>query len=275
MERLDTLKNACKDVFIIAHSEDTTKLRTFLNDEKFRVQEIRGPYQPYMADWSPNVLCMVNHMNAWRQAASKKTRSIIVEADFVPVDRFGSLPVPFDIRTNVDSMCYLYACGPQLWDLQGGMRGHASAMAAYIVTPNVARLLEEYANTEVLSGDPEKYAGWDSGVGFWLNKRGVQCFLTYRNYGEHGGVPNPEHRIAGLRAQHRADVLQGALSFLPLYAQESRVKYYWIRLRARLWGLARTLTGRYLAIHDLMRSDRKMFLLRIALGRQVLRRPPF
>lgn len=274
MGRPATLIDVSKDVFIIAHMEDTTKLRIFFEKEQFEIHEVRGPYEPYMANWSPNVLCMVNHMNAWRQAALLRTPSIIVEADFVPVERFGSLPVPFDMEKDVDSMCYLYACGPQLWDLQGGLRGHASAMAAYIITPNVARLLEEYANTEILSGDPAKYAGWDSGVGFWLNKRGVQCYLTYRNYGEHGGVPNPEHRKAGLRPQHRADVLQGALSFLPLYAHENLLKYYWIRLRARLWGLARTLTGRYLAVHDLMRSDRKLFLLRIALGRQVLRRPP-
>jgi hypothetical protein len=138
----------------------------------------------------------------------------------------------------------------------------------------LARLLIEFAETEVLTKDPNSYSGWDSELGFWLNARGTECFLPYRHYGEHGGLPNPEHEAANLRSSHRADLLAGPLAFLPTYARGSRMRFAWVRLRARGWGLVRLLAGRYLAWHDFARSPEKARLLRIALGRHLFRRPP-
>jgi len=199
---------------------------------------------------------------------------IIVEADFVPVRNFGDLPAPPGWYEGGTGLAYLYVCGPQLWDLSGGLRGHGGGAVAYLLSPAVAALLIEFADSEILSKSPEKYTGWDASLGFWLNRRGIQTYLPYRNYGEHGGISNPEHERAGLRPHHRADVLAGHLAFLPAYARSSRLRYRWIRARGRLWGIARLLAGRYLSLHDLGRSNERLRLLRVAVGRQLRRRPP-
>lgn len=263
-----------RKLYVIRHGEDVSALVASLASEGFEVQEVRGPYGPGMELWSANTRCLVNHANAWRKIVEQGEPAIVVEADFVPVVGFGRLPIPFDSRDRPDSLGYLYCCGPQLWDLDGGLRGHSGGGVAYYLSPRVASELLQFAETEILAVSPEQYMGWDSRVGFWLNRRGIQTYLPYRNYGEHGGHSNPEHRAAGLRPHHRADVLAGRLAFLPAYARSSRLRFLWIRLRGRLWGLARLVAGRYLAWHDLRRSPERARLLRVAVGRQFFRRPP-
>lgn len=172
------------------------------------------------------------------------------------------------------SWVYLYACGPQCWDLNGGLRGHAGSTVAYCVGPEVAKRLIEFADREVLAASPEEYSGWDSQLGFWLNARGIETYVPYRQFGEHGGLPNPEHAGFGLRKHHRADTLLGPLSFLPLYARESRLRMLLLRAEARVWGLGRLLAGRFLSWRDFSRSSERVRLLRVALGRQLWRKPP-
>jgi hypothetical protein len=215
-----------------------------------------------------------NHRNAWRRIVQSGQDAIVVEADFVPVVGFGRLPLPCDKGSHRVGIGYLYACGPQLWDLAGGLRGHAGSTVAYFVPARSAEALLQFAEEATASRDPEKYSGWDSELGFWLNARGLECFLPYRHYGEHGGIPNPEHKRAGLRPVHRADLLAGRLAYLPSYAGGDRTKYLLARCSARVWGLVRLLAGRYLSLVDLRRSDRKGDLLRVAVGRQFLRRLP-
>ena len=135
-------------------------------------------------------------------------------------------------------------------------------------------MLVDFADAEIQARNPETYTGWDTSLGFWLNERGIQSYLPYRHYGEHGGNPNPEHRAAGLRATHRADLLAGRLAFLPVYARGSRIRYWRVRLAARAWGVLRLLAGRYLAWHDFRRSTSKARLLRVAFGRHVFGEPP-
>jgi hypothetical protein len=267
------LRVECRDVFVILHNEDVARLSNALKAEGFEVREVRGPYASEMAGWSPNTLCLVNHRNAWRLIAEGDRASIVVEADFVPVRGFGGLSVPCELSDGREALAYLYVCGPQLWDLVGGLRGHGGGGVAYVVSPQMARRLIEFADSEILATTPEKYMGWDSRVGFWLNQRGIQTYLPYRNYGEHGGHSNPEHHQAGLRRHHRADLLAAPLAFPPIYARESRLRFAWIRLCARSWGIARLLAGRYLAWNDFWRSDEKLRLLRIAVGRHLFRSP--
>lgn len=268
-----TVRAACGDSYLIRHREDIEELRRVLEEEGFRVQEVSGPYRPEMAEWSANTRCLVNHHNAWQRIAAGSRPALVVEADFVPVIGLGSLAIPCAAERLADSLVYLYVCGPQLWDLDGGLRGHGGASVAYMVSPQVARRLIEYAEIEIFATTPEKYMGWDASVGFWLNRRGVQTYLPYRDYGEHGGLPNPEHRQAGLRSHHRADLLAARLAFLPTYARGSWLRFGWIRARARGWGMARLVAGRYLAWHDFWRSEEKLRLLRVAVGRHLFRSP--
>jgi hypothetical protein len=270
-----TLRDVCSDVLVVAHNEDTSELVSTFRAEGFAVREVRGPYPSETAGWSPNTLCLVNHTNAWRIASTKRLSTIIIEADFVPVQGFGKLPFPSGGENGQDALYYLYACGPQVWDfIGGGLRGHAGSTVAYVVSPALAKELLVFAQTEVFSRNPREYSGWDTGMGYWLNKRGIESYMPYRHYGEHGGQPNPEHNHAGLRPHHRADVLFGQLAFLPTYAEGSSLRLAAIRTRARLWGLARLAGGRFMSLHDIWRVRNKAKLFRVILGRQFLRTIP-
>jgi hypothetical protein len=269
------LRSAAPGVLIVAHDEDTTPLRTTLVSEGFSVDEVRGPYTREQLSYSAIMRCMVNHANAWRIAASRRCPTIVVEADFVPVRGFGGLPAPVPPTRSEASLAYLYSVGPQIWDLAlpDVARGHGGGMVALLIPPKVAELLLVFCREELQRNPRGLYSPFDSQVGYWLKDRGVQSYIPYRHYGEHGGVGNPEHARAGLGRAHRADVLQGRLAFTPLYAAGSALRYWRTRMRARLWGALRLLGGRFLAWHDLVRSDRPP-LLRFALGRLFFRTPP-
>src|SRR5262249_47304387 len=79
---------------------------------------------------------------------------------------------------------------------------------------------------------------------------GGEAFIPRYHYGEHGGIPNPEHASMGsLRrdGHHRADNLMGSLHFLPAYAEGSYVSFLRTRLVGHLLGLVRLATGRWIA----------------------------
>ena len=94
--------------------------------------------------------------------------------------------------------------------------------------------------------DPGAYRPWETYLGIFLRKeRGIRNYFTTRQYGEHGGLANPEHRQSGARAWHEADVLAGRLAFLPAYAKGSRALYRLRRLRGWSRGFLRLVTARF------------------------------
>jgi hypothetical protein len=270
-----TLRDISSGVIIVAHQEDTMPLRRALQEEGFPIEEVRGPYTPEQTRYSAIMRCFVNHANAWRIAATRERPTIVVEADFVPVRDFGQLPAPVVPGQSENSLGYLCACRPQVWDLVRPdlARGHAGATVALLISPKIAAMLLQFFEEEIATNPLGQYSPFDSKLGFWLNARGVDSYLTYRHYGEHGGVANTEHARAGLGRPHQADVLQEALAFLPMYAQGSNMKLWATRARARIWGLLRLLSGRYLAWHDYRRSQ-AWPIVRYAIGRYILRSQP-
>lgn len=271
-EKPVSVREAAKTAIVIAHREDTSQLLSFLASEGFSSGETRGPYPPESDSWSPIMKCMWNHMNAWRKIVASGRPGLVVEADFVPVRRFGSLPLPLESARVSTSLVYLYACGPEVYDLAGGLRGHAGGTVAYVASPIVANLMLQFGEHTLSTRDPREYWGWDTGLGFWLMQRGIESYLCVRQYGEHGGEPNPEHAASGLRGWHRADVLWDCLPWLPAYARGRRSRFYWLRAKSRLHGLARLLVGRYLRFHDIRRSSDRRRLLGLAMGRHWLSR---
>jgi hypothetical protein len=257
---------------IVAHKEDTVPLRRALLAEGFAVDEVRGPYTAEQLNFSAIMRCMVNHANAWRIAADRDRPTIVVEADFVPVKGFGDLPAPIPTKKFNDSIAYLYSVGPQVWDLaeRNVARGHGGGAVALLIPQRVALLLMQFFEEELKANPLGEYSAFDTKIGYWLLERGINSFIPYRHYGEHGGIGNPEHVVAGLGRPHQADVLQGKLAFLPTYANGSVLRFWKIRIRARLWGIARLLCGRFLAWHDFMRSDR-LQMIRFAVGRFLFR----
>jgi hypothetical protein len=269
------LRVVSSGVVIVAHDEDTVPLRTTLIAEGFSVNEVRGPYNSEQLNFSAIIRCLINHANAWRIAANRDRPTIIVEADFVPVKRFGDLLVPVPVDKLNYSLAYLYSVGPQVWDLAGTnvARGHGGGTVALLVPPRVASLLLQFFDEELMANPLGKYSPFDTKIGYWLKDRGVESFIPYRHYGEHGGIANPEHGIMSVGGPHQADALQGKLAFLPLYARGSVLRYWKTRVRARIWGILRLISGRYLAWHDFMRGD-PLPMIRFAVGRHFLMKSP-
>ena len=269
------LREAASVVVIVAHNEDTATLRMAFEAEGFSVHEVRGPYTREQLGFTGVMQALVNHAHAWRIAAGRDRPTIVVEPDFVPVEGMGGLPAPVPPGSVGNSLVYLYATGPEIWDLASPnlARGHFGGAVALLIPPKVAELLLQYFEETVQANTLGKYSPWDSGMGYWLNARGVESYIPYRQYGEHGGIGNPEHARFGSARAPRADALQGRLAFMPIYARGSVGRYRTTRTWARAWGVLRLLSGRALAWHDFLRSDRPR-MLRFALGRLFLRRPP-
>jgi hypothetical protein len=270
------LRDFASGVVVVAHKEDTTELVSALTRDGFKVDEVRGPYTSEQLAYTGSINCLVNHSNAWRIAASRSLPTIIVEADFVPVRGFANLPAPVPPGRETDSLAYLYSVGPEIWDLATPViaRARCASTVAMLIPPKVAAMLLEFFDEQVADDPAGEYRPWDSSLGYWLLARGVQSYLPYRHYGEHGGLGNPEHARFGLGRIHRADALIGRLAFLPVYAQGKRWMLWRGRLRGRIWGILRLVTGRLLRWHDFARArGKRAELLRFAVGRLFVRAP--
>lgn len=273
---LPCLRDIASGVVIVAHKEDTSALRKALEAEGFLVDEVRGPYTSEQMNFSAIMRCLVNHANAWRIVENRDRPTIVVEADFVPVTGLGSLPAPVPPDKCFAGLGYLYSVGPVVWDLSTPniARGHGGGTVALFVPPSVASLLLKFFDEEVAATPIGAYSPFDTKLGYWLMERGIQSYIPYRHYGEHGGIGNPEHAKAGLGRAHRADTLQGSLAFTPIYAGGSNLRYWKTRIGARIWGMVRLFFGRFLARHDLLRSADRLRMLRFAVGRLLILRPP-
>lgn len=252
-----TLRDVTACVYIVAYREDVGELQRALSGEGLRSVVIRPHYSEEERGYSAIVRCLLNHRNAWRECAASQALNMIVEADFVPVRGFARLPVPFDLNRQDRALGWLYACGPVLYDLddQGYARGHAAAPVATLLGARTAGVLLEFAEAELSSHDPRDYIPFDTHIRVYLQQRGINSYLPWRHYGEHGGIPNPEHRTAGVAATHRADRLYGRLHFLPAYARGSRMRYRGVRLQAWLRGLGRLVLARYVHPRDILRHQ--------------------
>ncbi|MBF2034018.1 MAG: LPS biosynthesis glycosyltransferase [Leptolyngbyaceae cyanobacterium T60_A2020_046] len=263
--------------YIIACREDTTVLELALRRSGVVAEVLRQSPRPEYAGYSRSFLCLLNHRHAWELASRASQPTLIVEADFVPVKNFGNLPISFDPSNPDLGIAWLYTCAPQVYRiLPGGYAtGYSTAMVAYVISPRSARFLMQVADEIALNPGPREYTPWDSGLDYRLRDHGFVNYVPFRNYGEHGGIPNPEHRQNKLSPTHRADVLYGPLSFEPFYAREKGVgkpnplRYLKGRLYGRVKGLGRLALGKYLRIPVLKSAERPLPLAWFALRRQL------
>ena len=183
-----------------------------------------------------------------------------MESDFVPCVGFGRAPAPFDPqRHGPNAWSFLYAGGPRIiWaHADGSMEGHAACPVAILISPETAKKLVRFGEEELTRIKNTTHSMWDTYFQWHVMGWGARCFLPWRNYGEHGGIANPEHRSAGIGwgcffpilmrfnafNAHRAECLIGPLCFPPLYGRDSRLTYLFTRLMARLIGWGRILRG--------------------------------
>lgn len=273
------LVESIAQVFILAHKESTELLETALDREGFTCEVLRQQHQPEYRDYSRSYLCLLNHIQAWQRATQIENQTgqltLIVEADFVPVVGMGKLPLPCNPNQPNLGITWLYTCAPQVYSvsLEGFAEGFSTSMVAYLVTPHTAQCLLDLAEEIRCKFGATTYTTWDSEIDSFLRDRHLKNYIPFRNYGEHGGRPNPEHRQNGLAAPHRADVLYGQLAFMPLYAIEQNkpnyFKYFSTRLYARMKGMARLAMGKFLRLQVLRGSSVPDRLVRFTIRRQL------
>ena len=267
------LGDSIAQVFVIAYKESTELLEQAFAQAGLPCEVLRQQPQPEHQSFSPSYRCLLNHLRAWQRASESTQPTLVVEADFVPVVGLEQLPLPCNLNQLDLGITWLYLCAPQVYSVsgEGFAEGFSTSMVAYIVTPQSAASLMELAEEIRCESGPFAYSSWDSMVDRFLRDRGFKNYIPFRNYGEHGGQPNPEHRQHGLSAAHRADVLYGKLSFVPPYAIEagkiSYPKYIWTRLQARLKGVGRLLSGKFLRVKVLRHSKAPARLLSFTLYR--------
>jgi len=259
--------------FIIAYKEPTQLLETTLNKEGLQCEVLRQQQQPQYRNFSPSYLCLLNHLRAWKIAAMEERPTLIVEADFVPVVGFANLPLPFNPYQTDVGMCWLYTCASQIYSISadGYAEGFSVSTVAYIVTPQGAEKLIKFAKEMMQKSSPNAYSTWDAHLDNFLRQQKLKNYIPFRNYGEHGGLPNLEHSRHGLSKTHRADVLYNQLAFMPIYASKEGVDYFKflsVRFQARLKGIARLITGKFLRLPVIKRSRLPFKLANFAIRRQ-------
>jgi hypothetical protein len=267
--------------FILAYREPTDQLVSVLSAMGCECEVLRQTHQPGYEAYSRSFLCLLNHRQAWQRALTCAQPTLIVEADFVPVQNFAQLPCPFDPADADWGIGWLYTCASQIYSLTtaGYAQGYSTAMVAYVINARSAQCLIDLADAIATDPGPNAYSPWDSGLEYYLRDRGFKNYVPWRNYGEHGGIPNPEHQQNNLSRTHRADVLYGALAFAPAYtctpaqdslpeAQVSRLDWLKERSYARGKGVARLVLNKYLRLPVLRGSSHPLRLLGFALSRQ-------
>ena len=279
--------------FVIAYKEPTEQLTNTLEQFGCDCTVLRQVHQPGYETYSPSFLCLLNHRSAWELALRSKRPTLIVEADFVPVANFAQLPPPFDPTDDSVGIAWLYTCAAQIYNVSKPgsksaskpgsksvsnktnvlAQGYSTSMVAYVVNAKSARQLIELAAQVEKDPGPRQYSPWDSGIEYYLRDLGMHNYVPFRNYGEHGGLPNPEHGRNRLSKAHRADVLYGKLAFAPMYASEhgklSRWMWWKVRAYARVKGLGRLLLLKYLRGEVVKKSRQGWALVRFAIARHL------
>ncbi|MUG91960.1 LPS biosynthesis glycosyltransferase [Scytonema sp. UIC 10036] len=268
------LVDCISQVFIIAYKESTQQLEETLIQEGFQCHVLRQEHKPDYKNFSPSYLCLLNHKEAWNKAAVDNRPTLIIEADFVPVVGLGKLPLPFNPHQTNVGISWLYTCAPQLYNVSanGYAEGCSVSTVAYIVTPQAAKILLELGEAVKKTSGSTAYSAWDSTIDMFLRNRNLKNYIPFRNYGEHGGLPNLEHSRYGLSKTHRADILYNKLAFMPIYATVGgggSLKFLSVRFQARLKGIARLVLGKFLRLPILKGSSVPARLVNFAILRQL------
>jgi len=270
-----SLVNRLAQTFVIAYKEPTEQLTQFLTEAGCDCTVLRQVHQPGYKTYSPSFLCLLNHRSAWELALRSPDPTLIVEADFAPVENFAELPPPFGPEDSEIGIAWLYTCAAQVYNVSdaGYAQGYSTSMVAYVVTAKSARALIDLAAQVEKEPGPRAYSPWDSGIEYYLRDLGFKNYVPFRNYGEHGGLPNPEHGKNKLSKAHRADVLYGKLAFAPMYAQSGTQVSRWIwwktRAYARIKGLGRLLLLKYLRAEVVKKSSQGLALIKFAVARHL------
>ena len=255
---------------IVAWRENVDQLTEALRAEGLDPEVQRGSYTNEQTTFTRVTRVLINHREAWKRAARHQDYTLICEADFVPCTGLGSLPICWPLE-NALAWAYLYQGSPRILAAIGKrpfLRGHTAPLVAYVINAKVAEIFLRFYDHELSLYNTHEYFAFDAHLQWFAMWQGAEAYMPLRHYGEHGGLPNPEHsKLARLprSGTHRADNLVAPLTFMPQYARGSKVRYIVERVRARAYGFGRLLMGRWIArtdVYDFSVSARfKMFMI--------------
>lgn len=236
--------------YILAYTEDVEPLFNALAEEKLNPETLRASYSEAELALPRAIRTFLNHRAAWQRAAEQQGYTLICEADYVPCRGMGSLPTFWPLSDPM-GWGYLYAGSPRLLALvdEGKyLRAHCSPLVAYVINAAIARILLNFFQAEVDRYGTQAYIPFDAHLQWFVMGERGHAFIPMRNYGEHGGFPNPEHAVFGASraGQHRADNLAAPLHFLPQYSRGSTFRYLAVRAHGRLLGIGRLLANRWM-----------------------------
>ena len=90
------LRDSVAQTLILAYRENTSQLEQALQEEGFAPRVLRPKYTEKELSYSRTIRCLLNHDSAWTLASATDGLTLVMEADFVPCEGFGSLPLNFD-----------------------------------------------------------------------------------------------------------------------------------------------------------------------------------
>ena len=278
VERRPTLREIIDRVIIIAYQEDVRSLVSSLTVEGFNVEVQRLEYTKEEMEYTSASRTFLSHRKAWQKAITGYT--LVCEADFVPCRGMGKFEVFWPLE-NAYAWGYLYQGSPRLLAIVGSqrfLRSHTSPMVCYVINKNVASLMLMFFEQQNNNYDFRTYFTFESHLQWYLMGLGGEAFMPRCHYGEHGGSANPEHASLGKisrQGQHRADNLMGSLHFLPGYADGKVLLFLRVRLGARLIGITRLVTGRWIMKTDAYHLGRIDVLKMYLVGSWRLLGPPY
>jgi len=237
-----------RTALVVAHHEDTSDLCRALRSEGFDVTIIKRHYSDQEIGLPRAIKCLLNHSSAWKFVCELGEPALIVEADFVPCKGIASFPMPYCPKELGPKVAYVYAAGPVVYhaDGSGGFFGHAATNVAYTVDLKAAGLWLDLLQDHQVTRDFNQYYQWDVEMPVDLRRlKGVRLYLSQKDYGEHGGIPNPEHRMNGITHWHQAAALMSPLAFLPQYAKGSWIRFVYFRVRSRARYVYKFIVGKY------------------------------
>jgi hypothetical protein len=266
---LRKIKDISRDVYIIAHKENTQFLENFFLQRGFELHVLRRQYSREEQAQPSQVRCLLNHRDAWQAIADSGRAGIVVEADFVPIRSFADACAPFDPEVSPVAIGWLYAGGPVIYgfDRRGFALGNSSTAVALLVMPQAAAALVSFASDELAAATPEILL-WDTYFCHQLRGRmNVPTYIPLKQFGEHGGIANPDHNLHMARGWHQGDILLDRLAFMPTYARGNPLRFLVIRWRAALRGMVRVFTGRFIEPSAFRGSRQKGLILLFTLSR--------
>jgi hypothetical protein len=124
-----------------------------------------------------------------------------------------------------------------------------------------------HANFVLSFGTICQYFTFDAHLQWFVMGKGGEAFIPFRHYGENGGLPNKERLREGhlrFAGEHHADNFMSKLHFRPQYASGSFWRFAYVRIKLRLLGIARLLSGRWIvatSVHTSSTAHRVRMLL--------------